>query len=230
MREHTKLPSIDYDEINENSVIITLLNARSYNKHKDDIKSDRILMESDILCLTETQIPLNSYCDTELGSFNIIPNNSMDRFSSLLIGYQQTAVIFDVLKIPGAMIFKVLKRPFYDTAINVLLLYRKNCYSREESLYLIQHFVENETVDILLGDFNINALSGENYFLDYLTDYKQVVNKPTHISGSLIDHIYVRNNLFNIFDIQVLVKNVYFSDHEAIKLRLQKKIPEFKSL
>jgi len=77
-------------------------------------------------------------------------------------------------------------------------------------------------VDIILGDFNVNALSENNYFIDYLTDYKQVVTEPTHISGSLIDHIYVHKNLFQIFDIENLVKNVYFSDHDAIKLKLSK--------
>jgi len=54
MREHSKLKSIDTGKLSENSIIVTLLNTRSYNKHKDDIKSDRILMESDVLCLTET--------------------------------------------------------------------------------------------------------------------------------------------------------------------------------
>lgn len=80
--------------VRENSVVITLLNTRSYNKHKDDIKSDRVLMESDVICLTETQIPLNSHCNTNFDSFTIIPNNNMDRFSSLLIAYQQTVYIY----------------------------------------------------------------------------------------------------------------------------------------
>lgn len=78
-------------------------------------------------------------------------------------------------------------------------------------------------IDVILGDFNVNALSEENYFLDYLTEYKQVVTEPTHISGSLIDHIYVHKNLFNTFDVETLVKIVYFSDHDAIKLKIRLK-------
>jgi len=80
--------------------------------------------------------------------------------------------------------------------------------------------LENETVDVILGDFNVNAFSKGNFFLDFLTDYTQIVTEPTHISGSLIDHVYVHENLSNNFDVQIVVKNVYFSDHDAIKLCL----------
>jgi len=45
----------------------------------------------------------------------------------------------------------------------------------------------------------VNALSEGNYFLDYLTEYRQVVTEPTHISGSLIDHIYIHEKPFNTF-------------------------------
>lgn len=224
MREHSKLKSIDTDKLSDNSIIITLLNTRSYNKHKDDIKSDHILMESDVMCLTETQIPLNSHCDTNLDSFALIPNNDVDRFSSILVGLRKTVEVVHIVKRPGAMLFKLLKRKFLKNPISFLLLYRKNTFNREDSLYLIQHFLENEVIDVILGDFNVNALSEENYFLHYLTEYKQVVTEPTHISGSLIDHIYVHKNLFDMFEIETLVKNIYFSDHDAIKLIVRLRI------
>lgn len=220
MREHSKLILKDTGVISDNSVILTLLNTRSFNKHKDDIKSDRILMESDVLCLTETQVPLNSHCDTKLDSFTLIPNNNADRFSSLLVGHNETTELFDIEKIPGVILFKLSKRTFHENPISILLLYRKNSLNRDESLYLIHHFLGNETIDVILGDFNVNAFSGENYFLDYLTEYKQVVTSPTHISGSLIDHIYIHESLFTTFNVETFVKNVYFSDHDAIKLKL----------
>jgi len=116
-----------------------------------------------------------------------------------------------------------LKRTFHEDPISFLLLYRKNSSNRQDSLYLVQHFLINESVNIILGDFNVNALSENNYFLDYLTDYHQVVTEPTHISGSLIDHIYVHKSLFQIFDIKTIVKNVYFSDHDSIKLKISTK-------
>lgn len=109
MRKHSTLPTIDIP-VEDNCIVVTLLNTRSYNKYKDDIKSDHTLMKTDVLSLTETQIELNSNCETRLDSFNLIANNSMDRFSSLLVVHRGTIEIFDVMKIPGAMLFKMLKR------------------------------------------------------------------------------------------------------------------------
>jgi len=100
MREHSKLKSMDSCKVSDNSIIVTLLNTRSYNKHKNDIKCDRILMESDLLCLTETQILLNSQCDTMLDQFTLVSNNDMDRFSSLLVGVRKSVELGNVEKRP----------------------------------------------------------------------------------------------------------------------------------
>jgi len=163
----------------------------------------------------------SSQCDRISHSFTLTSNNSEDRFSSLLVGIRESIELIDVVTRPGVMLFKLLKRSFHKVSISFLLLYRKNTFQRGDSLYLVQHFLENETVDIILGDFNVNALDENNYFLEYLTEYEQVVTEPTHISGSLIDHIYVhKNNLFQSFDIETMVKNIYFSDHDAIKLKI----------
>ena len=42
-------------QVTSDTLIITLLNVRSLRKHSDDIFSDIGLVNSDILCLTETQ-------------------------------------------------------------------------------------------------------------------------------------------------------------------------------
>ena len=76
-------------------------------------------------------------------------------------------------------------------------------------------------IHIILRDFNLNALTNENYFVtEFLSEYVQVVDEPTHISGSLIDHVYVHNTVTKAFHLRSLVKAVYFSDHEAVKIQL----------
>ena len=51
-------------------------------------------------------------------------------------------------------------------------------------------------------------------------DYTQIVTNPTFIfSGSLLDHVYIRPTAFQILNISVV--NVYYSDHDAIKIVLQ---------
>ena len=78
-------------------------------------------------------------------------------------------------------------------------------------------------VHIILGDFNIDALKEEGNFLRHcLSEYEMVITSPTQISGLLIDHVYVHKNCFNHFTIDTLVHSIYFSDLDAIKVRLEK--------
>lgn len=224
MKERSKIELVNnFGFITESSLIVTLLNTRSYNKHKDDILSDHILMESDLMCLTETQISHNSQCDTSLSSFTLVHNINIDRFSSLIVGYRDTVEISELTEIPGATFFKLIKRTLQKNTISFLLIYRKNSFCQEESLYMIQHFLGNSAIDVILGDFNVNALGDNNYFMDYLTDYEQIVSEPTHISGSIIDHIYINRNILKNLNVKTLIKNIYFSDHDAIQLRITNK-------
>ena len=74
-------------------------------------------------------------------------------------------------------------------------------------------------VTLILTPFSEN----NNYVFEYLSDYQLVINEPTHISGSLIDHVYVKKEVINEVEVSAFVKSVYFSDHDAIKLRLQQR-------
>ena len=50
---------------------------------------------------------------------------------------------------------------------------------------------------------------------------KQVVKEPTFISsGTLLDHIYLKSSRINVLENKVI--NVYYSDHDAIKVNIQK--------
>ena len=46
-----------------------------------------------------------------------------------------------------------------------------------------------------------------------------MVKKPTHLDGTLLDHIYL-HKLFPSKNVKVVVKNIYFSDHDAVKLQI----------
>ena len=225
MRENSKLPVIEsIGPATARNLIFTLLNIRSFQKHQNDLIKDKPLLESDILCLTETQLTSDIEFLEILRQFEIIQNNSVDRFSSLMVGCKKSCVrVVNRTSIPGAILFEIIKSTFASFPIKVLLIYRKNFYDRENSLHLIQHF-SNELdshIDIILGDMNINAFDdNNNYFAHYLTDYQQVVKDPTHISGSLIDHIYVHNNMLNLMNVSIIIKNVYYSDHDAVQLKI----------
>ena len=62
----------------------------------------------------------------------------------------------------------------------------------------------------------------KNKLLDVFTDHIEMVNKPTHISGSLIDHVFIKKDLMEEFFTNATVENIYFSDHDAIRILIEK--------
>jgi len=218
MRENSKLESVEsFKYPSDGSLLISLLNVRSLAKHAIDIKHDNFLIQNDILCLTETQLtdePDCSICDL-LSPLSISVNNTgPDKYSSIALVHRGNVVIKNHYLIPGA-----------QTSLNIILLYRKNNLRQADFLYNIQHLRSRvDKVHIILGDFNINALAHPeiNFLNEYLShDYQMVVSSPTHISGSLIDHVYVHKDLLEDGKIDFILHNVYFSDHDAIMLRLK---------
>ena len=84
------------------------------------------------------------------------------------------------------------------------------------------------SIDIIAGDFNYDLLKvSENKFLDIFTDCVQMVNKPTHISGSLIDHVYIKKSLMEELFYNATVQNIYFSDHDAVRIIIEKNSIDF---
>ena len=84
---------------------------------------------------------------------------------------------------------------------------------------------DHHIFDLVLGDFNIDILNGTNINLqNVLSNYTLLVNKGTHISGSLLDHVYVKNEILQKFSVdKTETVSIYFSDHDVVKFRLQNK-------
>ena len=60
MRTESVLSEETVEDTHQESLIVTLLNVRSLNKHVTDLALDESLTKSDIICLIETQLIPNS--------------------------------------------------------------------------------------------------------------------------------------------------------------------------
>ena len=68
----------------------------------------------------------------------------------------------------------------------------------------VGEFVRTRHVDIILGDFNINVLGKPVATLSSaLKNFIQIVQEPTHLSGSLIDHVYIHQDLLGNVNVEV---------------------------
>ena len=224
LREQYQMKSPDYHELQPDTLIITLLNTRSLLKHACDIATDSVLLQSDILCLTETQ--MNNSSDTtsvatHLKDFNEYYNHNEDRFCSLASPYRDSIQIIENLDISNFTVLKVVKTSLPTNPIKILLLYRKCSVKQNTFNETLKYLVDSQDVDIILGDFNINALAVDGDLAFLLEAYEMIVNDPTHISGSLLDHVYVKKTLSSDFYITCMVKNIYFSDHDAVRIVLE---------
>ena len=75
--------------------------------------------------------------------------------------------------------------------------------------------IDNNVPTIVGGDFNVNMLTSseeQNTLLRFMTDlnFKQVIQKPTHQLGGLLDHVWISAN--TILKNQLQTASAY-SDH-----------------
>ena len=124
--------------VDSNSLVITLLNILSFNKHAINLKSYRRLLNSDIICYMTydiiwhhmTQMQLQQSLDSRRiptqADLDIICNKNEDRFQSLAICSRPEIVIFSHAEVNGASLVAFVKSSFTSQTINLLLLYKKH--------------------------------------------------------------------------------------------------------
>ena len=92
----------------------------------------------------------------------------------------------------------------------------------------MEYSVATNYIDILAGDFNYDLLKvSQNRFLDIFTDHVLMVNKPRHIFGYLIDHVYVKKSLIEEIFTNATVESIYFSDHDTVRIAIEKNFVNF---
>ena len=82
-----------------------------------------------------------------------------------------------------------------------MLQYRSPGSSLTTSFNTMENVLsDRHIIDVVLGDFNIDILNSTNISLrNILSNYTLLVNEATHNSSSLVDHVYVNNELLQEF-------------------------------
>ena len=97
---------------------------------------------------------------------------------------------------------------------------------------MLQYLLATNSINIIAGDFNYDLLKvSENKLLDiskeHFTHHVQMVSNATNISGSLIDDVYIKKTLMEEFSTNVSVENIYFSDHDALRIVIERNPVDF---
>ena len=56
-----------------------------------------------------------------------------------------------------------------------------------------------------------------------LAENVQLVEFPTNITGSTLEDVYARKSFLEDYKVEILILNTYFSDHEAVRVKISKK-------
>ena len=88
--------------------------------------------------------------------------------------------------------FGFKKHTSVNRVFTLILVYRKQHLGIQEVSQLMQYLPSANSIDTLAGDFNyVFSKVTENKLLDIFTDHVLIVNKTTHLLGSLINHVYI---------------------------------------
>ena len=201
--------------VSNNDVTVSLLNIRSLQKHSIDIRNDANIMNSDVIAFTETQL-LPHNLDAEIRE-NLHPfvlfrqDHNTDKYMSLAVctkNHNQIAQ-HDYFPLINGLKFVVLNST-NGVKHSFLVIYRKQSRTIPGFITELDHILCNHDLDVVLGDFNINYMNSDDCnplkLMMQSLNFKQVVKETTFISsGILLDHICV-----------------YYSDHDVIKISIQK--------
>ena len=105
--------------------------------------------------------------------------------------------------------------------MNVIYLYLSQQFDCDVLKKRLDSWIDTEKMVAVMGDMNIDYLDQKHPLKDYLAgkNFVQLVKKPTHERGNLLDHVYVNPKLL-ITEPIVTQRSVYFSDHDVIVLQI----------
>ena len=192
----------------DGAIKMSSLNARSLQKHCCDLLKDNFIMKSDIIAIQETWLArdledfnsefLQYYVHGQtkgIALFTKIRPMSVDKFQS-----EHCSIIKACF--PQFDMFNLYR---FSNDTNILLF-------TEDVLPLL----DSSRTQVILGDMNINILRNpQNHFTNSLAQrgFQQLVTRPTHDAGGLIDHVYFFSPQTDTSCALHKYHTVFWSDH-----------------
>ena len=149
-----------------------------------------------------------------------------NNFLSLTYAFQKDITVIKQEDFAGVSICNFKKNSFVRVPLKRMVLYKLNNQPLITFYDYLYYFIEAKEVDIIVGDFNIDACR-KSRLPQILSEYIQLVEFPTHIAGSKLDHVCVKKSFMEGCKVEIFVLNTYFSDHDAVRVKISKKGTDF---
>ena len=151
--------------------------------------------------LTETQLQYNDdISEIEVSfqkQFKIHFNSSKNKYQNTAFCYANDVHVLLHENYNVVSIFNILKPSFQKYPITVALLYRSPNSYQVAFIDHLNYFITAKNLDILLGDFDIDAFNKRAYAIlnNVLRNYNLMVREATHLDGGPWI-IYIYGSLF----------------------------------
>ena len=199
----------------QDKTFISFLNARSLRKHQKDIQNDPELMKSSIIGIAETNLHENEEIH-------------IDGFEGTFVNGGKGKGVAAFVKIPVINTVKIMRPTFSVIVLEFEKMIIGFAYmSKQANIDDIKNYItpliqEKLKPMVIMGDMNYHFSHVKNQQMKSFFEnfgFHQLIEKATHDEGHIIDHIYV-SDLKILSKENVFLKSLYFSDHDALCVRL----------
>ena len=174
-----------WDQDRQHVVKISSLNARSLQKHYQDMQKDELIMKSDVICIQETW--LESEPKTPITNLDEYYIHGQSRGIALFT--KERPIHVDKTQTDTCSTIKARFMEF-----DLINIYRFSD-GRNISQFTAEviPLIDARRTQIIIGDINIDLIDSlKNLFTETLRQngFEQIIQRPTHELGGLIDHVY----------------------------------------
>ena len=195
---------------------ISYLNVNRLKPHWEDLILDDLFMKSDIISLGETWLQPHENVSFEEHGFEGLQVNIGDGKGVMAFAQYQH---FVKSISSSSDTFSVILMETEN--IDLVFLYLSQPFDWKKLEELFDKWIRKDKAVAVMGDMNIDFLDGTHDLMTYMkkNGFTQLVQKPTHEKGNLLDHIYVNAVLLQKqpFSSQ---RSCYYSDHDIIVLHV----------
>ena len=202
------------NDLKESHWIISYLNVRSLNLHKEDVRIDNVIMESDIFSLGETHLKPGETVDFD-GYEGVFANAGKGKGVALFSKLNCRLVHSVATSTISAM---YLQTDNFD----LIFLYLSKGFNNEELFNLLEGWIDNTRPTAIMGDMNWD-FSKDCKMKKFMETKKfhQLIERSTCDTGSLLDMIFANEALMSL-KVFCQQSAAYYTDHDIISLLIPK--------
>ena len=209
LKERSKLKTLlDLERMEKNQTRLFYCNVRSLAAHGEDLQRDEIVLQSDMILLTETWLANNQEREDFGRDFKIREYASRGRGKGTALFCREAEGTWNY----STNNFQLVVASRRNIVVWTIYLTHEGNRHEAWKMLLELYQVTPKQPTIIVGDFNCDP-ENENEFFEELAmaGYRQRVKIPTHIKGRTLDHLYVQGRWNS--RVEILFHYLYYTDH-----------------